>query len=114
MRKETKEFIIEYDKDIDYIADLIKKLEQEVDRILNFFELKNLKKKKKIKIWTSRKAYQTHLEKYVPKYYEWMNADTFDGNINLLSIEEYRKTREHSDITLEEFLENIIHECVHS
>ena len=114
MRKETKEFIIEYDKDIDYIADLIKKLEQEVDRILNFFELKNLKKKKKIKIWTSRKAYQTHLEKYVPKYYEWMNADTFDGNINLLSIEEYRKTREHSDITLEEFLENIIHEFVHS
>ena len=114
MRKETKEFIIEYDKDIDYIADLIKKLEQEVDRILNFFELKNLKKKKKIKIWTSRKAYQTHLEKYVPRYYEWMNADTFDGNINLLSIEEYRKTREHSDITLEEFLENIIHEFVHS
>ena len=114
MRKETKEFIIEYDKDIDYIADLIKKLEQEVDRILNFFELKNLKKKKKIKIWTSRKAYQTHLEKYVPKYYEWMNADTFDGNINLLSIEECRKTREHSDITLEEFLENIIHEFVHS
>ena len=41
MRKETKEFIIEYDKDIDYIADLIKKLEQEVDRILNFFELNN-------------------------------------------------------------------------
>lgn len=114
MRKETKELIIEYDKDIDYIADLIKKLEQEADRILNFFELKNLKKKKKIKIWISRKAYQTHLEKYVPKYYEWMNADTFDGNINLLSIEEYRKTREHSDITLEEFLENIIHEFVHS
>lgn len=43
-----------------------------------------------------------------------MNADTFDGNINLLSIEECRKTREHSDITLEEFLENIIHEFVHS
>ena len=56
MRKETKEFIIEYDKDIDYIADLIKKLEQEADRILNFFELKNLKKKKKIKIWVLPKV----------------------------------------------------------
>ena len=43
-----------------------------------------------------------------------MNADTFDGNINLLSIEECRKTKAHSDITLEEFLENIIHEFVHS
>ena len=46
MRKETKEFIIGYDKDIDYIDDLIKKLEQEEDRILNFFELKNLKEKR--------------------------------------------------------------------
>ena len=114
MRKETKEFIIGYDKDIDYIDDLIKKLEQEEDRILNFFELKNLKEKKKIKIWTNREEYQTHLEEYVPKYYDWMNADTFDGNINLLSIEECRKTKAHSDITLEEFLENIIHEFVHS
>ena len=43
-----------------------------------------------------------------------MNADTFDGNINLLSIEECRKTKAHSDITLEEFLENIIHEFVHA
>ena len=57
MRKETKEFIIGYDKDIDYIDDLIKKLEQEEDRILNFFELKNLKEKKKIKIWTNREEY---------------------------------------------------------
>ena len=49
MRKETKEFTIGYDKDIDYIDDLIKKLEQEEDRILNFFELKNLKEKKENK-----------------------------------------------------------------
>ena len=50
MRKDTKDFIIEYDKDIDYIDDLIKKIEQETSRIFNFFELKNLKEKKKIKI----------------------------------------------------------------
>lgn len=56
MRKETKEFIIGYDKDIDYIDDLIKKLEQEEDRILNFFELKNLKEKRKLKYGQTAKS----------------------------------------------------------
>lgn len=43
-----------------------------------------------------------------------MNGDTHDGNINILSIEECRKTKAHQDMTIEEMLEVITHEFVHA
>lgn len=107
-------FIIECDKSLDYLEELKEKLNQESSRILNFFELEGLKNPKKIKIWTDREKYQKYLEEYVPKYYEWMCADTHDGNINILSIEECRKTISHQDMTLEEMLKVITHEFVHT
>lgn len=42
-----------------------------------------------------------------------MCADTNDGNINLLSIEETHKTKEHADMTLDELKSTILHEFVH-
>lgn len=107
-------FKIECDKQLDYLDELEQKLKQESTRILNFFGLTGLSDVKKIKIWTDRKQYQQHLEQYVDKYYEWMNGDTHDGNINILSIEECRKTKAHQDMTLEEMLEVITHEFVHA
>lgn len=88
-------FKIECDKQLDYLEELEQKLKQESTRILNFFGLTGLSDIKKIKIWTDRKQYQQHLEQYVDKYYEWMNGDTHDENINMLSIEECRKTKAH-------------------
>ena len=114
MTKEYQYFIVEYDKNIDYIDDLTFTLEKEMQRILNFFEISRLSEKKKIKIWDNREEYQLYLEQYVPQYYDWMIADTYDGNINMLSMEECKKTKTHSDITMELFLQNIIHEFVHS
>ena len=107
-------FKIECDKQLDYLEELEQKLKQESTRILNFFGLTGLSDIKKIKIWTDRKQYQQHLEQYVDKYYEWMNGDTHDENINMLSIEECRKTKAHQDMTLEEMLEVITHEFVHA
>lgn len=43
-----------------------------------------------------------------------MDGDTHDRNINILSIEECRKTKAHQDMTLEEMLEVITHELVHA
>lgn len=40
-------FIIDCDKDLDYIKDLEEKLQQESSRILNFFNLTELKDAKK-------------------------------------------------------------------
>lgn len=107
-------FKIECDKQLDYLDELEQKLKQESTRILNFFGLTGLSDVKKIKIWTDRKQYQQHLEQYVDKYYEWMDGDTHDRNINILSIEECRKTKAHQDMTLEEMLEVITHELVHA
>ena len=107
-------FMVECDKKLDYIDELEEKLKQESSRILSFFELDGLKQQKKIKIWTDREKYRKYLEQYVDKYYEWMDGDTHDGNINMLSIEECRKTKAHQDMTLEEMLEVIVHEFVHA
>ena len=112
MKKDN--FIVECEESLPYINDLKLKLKQESDRILNFFELQELKKAKIIKIWTNKEAYQQYLEHYVDTYYDWMCADTYDVNINLLSIEECKKTEAHKNMTLKEMLENITHEFVHA
>lgn len=114
MIKENENFIVEFDENINYIDDLISILEKEMQRILNFFGITRLDKKKKIKIWNNRAEYQLYLEQYVSQYYDWMIADTHDGNINMLSIEECKKTKSHSDITMQFFLQSIVHEFVHS
>ncbi len=40
-----------------------------------------------------------HLLLFVKEFKEWMCADTYDGNINLLEISEARKSKEHADTT---------------
>lgn len=112
--RETNDFIIEYDENINYISELMSALEGEMQRILLFFRIPKLNKKKKIKIWNSRAEYQKYLEQYVSKYYDWMIADTYNGNINMLSIDECRKTKNHADITIKCFQKNIAHEFVHT
>lgn len=107
-------FKIECDKQLAYLDELEQKLKQESTKILNFFGLTGLSDVKKIKIWTDREKYQKYLEQYVDQYYEWMNGDTHDGNINILSIEECKKTEAHQDMTLAEMLEVITHEFAHS
>ncbi len=113
MIKTSDKFILEYDEGINYIDDLVSILEQKGTGIMDFFELREIKNKKKIKIWGNVSDYKRYLENYVSKYYDWMIADTYDGNINMLAIEECRKTKSHSDITMEEFSRNIVHEFVH-
>jgi len=114
MKIELNNFIIECDKNICYMENIISTLENNIYDILNFFELDKLSKKKNVIIFSNREKYKEHMLQFVPEFKEWMCADTYDGNINLLEISEARKAKEHKDMTLDKFIKSILHEFVHS
>jgi len=112
MMLEKNNFILEYDSKLDYIPDVVNYLESKTSDIMSFFELDNLKNKRKIIIYTDLKLYKKHIENYYD-YQDYMCADTNDGNINLLSLEEAHKTKEHRNMTIEDLKSTILHEFVH-
>ena len=114
MEIKLNNFTIVCDKEINYIEEIIETLENKTASILSFFELDKLEKNKKIIIYTDRKKYKQHILQYEKEFKDWMCADTFDGNINLLEITEARKTQEHNDMTITEFTKVILHEFVHA
>ena len=114
MKIELNNFVIEADKEISYMSNIISTLENDTAKILDFFELQKLSKKKRVVIFTNREKYKEHLLPYVSEFKEWMCADTYDGNINLLEISEARKSKEHKDMNMDEFVKCILHEFVHS
>lgn len=114
MKIDLNSFVIECDKNIDYIQEVISILENNTKSILEFFKLKNLSKKKRVIIWIDREEYKEHLKPFVKEYKEWMCGDTYDGNINLLDVSEARKTKKHKDMSIEEFGKGILHEFVHA
>ena len=112
MTLEKDNFIIEYDEKLEYIPEVVDYLETKMDDIMSFFELKKLSSKKKIIVYNDLELYKKHMEQYC-EYQEYMCADTNDGNINLLSLEEIHKTKCHANMTLEQFKGGILHEFVH-
>lgn len=109
---EKDNFIIEYDEGISYIPEVVNYLELNIYDIMNYFELDKLNSKRKIVIFNDLELYKKHIEQFY-EYHDYMCADTNDGNINLLSIEEAHKTKTHVNMTIEKLKRNIMHEFVH-
>ena len=109
---ESDNFIVDYDESVSYMPEIVLYLETKTNEIMSFFDLENLKTKKRIVIYTDLEKYKEHIEMYYP-YRDYMRADTNDGNINLLSVEEAHKTHEHKDMTVEDLKSTILHEFVH-
>lgn len=107
-----KNFILDYDEKLTYISNIINYLESKMEEIMLFFHLSSLSKKRKIVVYNDLELYKKHIEESF-EYHDYMRADTNDGNINLLSIEEARKTKEHAFMTIEELKSTILHEFVH-
>ena len=112
MLLEKNSFIIDYDETITYIPKVVNYLESKINDIMTFFELDSLNKKRKIVIYNDLELYKKHIEQFY-EYQDYMCADTNDGNINLLSLEEAHKTHEHANMTLDELKFTILHEFVH-
>ena len=109
---ERKDFIINYDEKLTYILEIVDYLESKTNDIMNFFNLDSLSTKRKIVVYNDLELYKKHIEEFY-EYHDFMRADTNDGNINLLSIEEAHKTKEHKDMTINELKSTILHEFVH-
>lgn len=94
-------------------------LEQEMQRIMDFFGLKELSRNLMIYMTSSREVYKAHMEKIAGQnesiqYFDWMIADTYDNDINLLSLEACHEIEMHKEFDEEEYRKLIVHEfCSH-
>lgn len=111
MNININEVMKEITEKIPYRDSLIEEIEPKLLKVIEFFEITNLENIK-IKIWNNIDEYKEHISKYT-EYKEEMCADTFDGVVNILEINEARKTNAHKTMTYEEYTQNIVHEFVH-
>lgn len=116
MKEYNNEFFkIIYRNDDKYINDIIEVLEKRTKDIANYFGINKVEEPIIIKMYYSIEEFKNYLIPYLKdgKYYDWMIASTHDGNINVLTLDECRKTKSHNDRTLKQFLDGIMHEVVH-
>ncbi|MGN1101313.1 MAG: hypothetical protein ACI4RG_03915 [Huintestinicola sp.] len=80
--------------------------------IAAFFGLDGIDHCRKIIIYPSVSEYKAHVVQFT-EYYSWMIGDTYDGNINLLSLNMCREAEGHSEMTIEDYIKLILHEFTH-
>ena len=115
MKHEDDYFIINYNEnDKAYVSQLIKVLNENMIKIMCFFCLTELKQKKVINIWNNINEYEKYISPYVGEYQEWMVADTFDNNINIISYDLCLSNETHKNCNMSNYKKIIIHEFVHA
>lgn len=85
---------------------------KELDKVMLFFKLKILSKKKILKIWNDIENYKEYLVSYIDRYQDWMVADTYNGNLNLLSFYLYHSANPMVNDYVS-YKKLIVHEFVH-
>ncbi|MGN0637278.1 MAG: hypothetical protein ACI4J0_02810 [Huintestinicola sp.] len=95
------------------LADLVSRtLGDKMNCIAAFFGLEDIDHCQKIIIYSTAEEYKAHTEKFT-EYYSWMIGDTYDGNINLLSLERCREAQGHENMTESDYEKLILHEFTH-
>lgn len=112
MKIETDFFETDNIDNIPYFKSISSYLDDRAISIMDFFGIKGASKTK-IVFWDDLEAYEKHLSLYGVTYRDDICADTFDNNINVLSLNMVRKTDTYNDMTLDEYKQNIVHEFVH-
>ena len=106
-------FKILYDEcDEELVKKVTKNLEENLSRLLAFFNLEKLKSIITVQIFSELEGWRNFLEQFHP-YYDYIIGEAGEGVISVLSFSQYAKTQNHKNDTLEVFEKVIVHEFVH-
>jgi hypothetical protein len=116
MNKELDYLNISYtDSDKDYIDYISKEVDEKSKKIIDFFEIKDYKDKSKVIIINNidefRQMFLKENNTYPP---DWVCGFAKDKNIWVLSFDEYKKTHNHENDTIDDMIKLVLHEFVHN
>lgn len=115
IKQETNNFIIKSENNLEYLEDVLNFIQDNENKILNFFELKELNNKYTIRIIKYESFKNYIINKYGElKKYVIGDTDFESKTITILDVEDQKKYTTHKDSTLEETLKMILHEIVHA
>ena len=112
---ETDIYSIEYDaKSEKLVQSMNEALSQNFQRILDFWGIEKLANHVNIKIYSEMDDWiKFYEEKSGSKYQDYIVGCADGPNIYVLAFDEYKKTQQHKNDSLEDFQKIVIHEFVH-
>jgi hypothetical protein len=126
MKKELDYMIINYGKkDLSYIEELINFIDEKSQEIVNFFDLTEFGSKVEVTIHDDINKFRDYVKKIqnkdsIPNWLCGLSHSVVNGKytdsryIEILSLEEYKKTSCHENDTLEDLKYLILHEFTHA
>lgn len=112
--KDSQYFTIHYeDKDLSLVNDTEKALNENLSRLMKFFNLSALSGKITVDIYSTLEDWIAFIESNGQTYQDYIVGLADNGLISVLAYDQYKKTQMHKDRPFEDFLQIIVHECVH-
>ncbi len=88
-------------------------LNENLVRIMNFFEVEKNSKTITVCIHTDIEEWKNFFNSRGSQYQDYVVGCAWEGKIDVLAFEEYQKTQMHKDDSFDDFLKVVIHEFVH-
>ncbi len=112
--KNSEYFTIHYeDKDQLLVKEAEGALNENLRRLMAFFNLSALSGKITVDIYSTLEEWIAFIESKGQTYQDFIVGLADNGVISVLSYDQYKKTQMHKDRPFEDFLQIIVHECVH-
>lgn len=110
MKIESDKLIINYtNNDKKYIKTLEEKLDKNINKIMNFFDIKNINNKIEINILENKEIFDIEYKKHYNKESNEWNRSFIDNSVYILSYKDYRDTIFYRD-TFDEFVNSVLYE----
>ena len=112
--KDSEYFTIHYeDKDQLLVEDTAKALNENLKRLMSFFNLSALPAKITVDIYPVLEEWIAFIESTGQTYQDFIVGLASNGVISVLAYDQYKKTQMHKNRPFEDFLQIIVHEFVH-